>query len=151
MAALVCFDGMLPLGDGFLDKVSSTLNGLTPTALEGNQTFQAIQSMIPGADTLSKLGFMGQTFGATSGWITDFVSSHSLTPNAIVERLSQYVDGVEGKLDYLAAFLDMYTDYFTHTGTQSLCRSLIQRAVNEFSHSAKRQKPSVVWIIVFPY
>jgi hypothetical protein len=131
MAALVCFDGMLPLGDGFLDKVSGTLNNLTPTALEGNQTFQAIRSMIPGGDTLGQLGFMGQTFGAASGWIGDFVSRNALTPNAIVERLSQYVDGIEGKLDFLAAFLDMYTDYYTHTGTQSLCRSLIQRAVNE--------------------
>lgn len=131
MAALVCFDGMLPLGDGFLDKASGMLNKLTPSALEGNQTFQAIQSMIPGADSLSKLGFIGQTFGATSGWIGDFVSRNSLTPNAIVERLSQYVDGIEGKMDYLAAFLDMYTDYFTHTGTQSLSRSLIQRSINE--------------------
>ncbi len=131
MAALVCFDGMLPLGEGFLDKVSGTLNNLTPTALENNQTFQAIRTMIPGGDALGQLGFMGETFGAASGWIGDFVSRNALTPNAIVERLSQYVDGIEGKLDFLAAFLDMYTDYYTHTGTQSLCRSLITRSVNE--------------------
>jgi hypothetical protein len=131
MAALVCFDGMLPLGDGFLDKVSGIMTSLTPSHLEGNQTFQAIRSMIPGGDTLGQLGFMGETFGAASGWISGFVSRNSLTPDAIVERLSQYVDGIEGKLDFLAAFLDMYTDYYTHTGTQSLCRSLITRAVNE--------------------
>ena len=131
MAALVCFDGMIPLGDQFMNKVDGIVQSLTPDKLESNPTFQAIRTMIPGGDTGGQLGFIGQTFGSVSGWIGNFVSSHNLTPDAIVGNLTQYVDGVEGKLDYLAAFLDMYTDYFTHTGTQSLCRSLIERSVNE--------------------
>ena len=131
MAALVCFDGLIPLGDQFLDKINTIMQSLTPDHLEGNATFQAIRSMIPGGDTGGQLGFLTQTFGSVSGWITDFVTGHNLTPDAIVGNLSSYVDGIEGKMDYLAAFLDMYTDYFTQTGTQSLCRSLIERAVNE--------------------
>jgi hypothetical protein len=35
------------------------------------------------------------------------------------------------KLDYLGAFLDVTTNYYTHTGTQTLARRLIERAVAE--------------------
>ena len=40
-------------------------------------------------------------------------------------------DQMEGKLDCTAAFLDMTTDYFEHTGIQSVARSLITRAMGE--------------------
>jgi hypothetical protein len=38
---------------------------------------------------------------------------------------------MDGKLDYVAAFVDMTTDYFAHTGTQTVARSLISRAASE--------------------
>ena len=34
-------------------------------------------------------------------------------------------------MDVVAALIDTHTDYFTHTGTQSLCRSLMNRAIAE--------------------
>jgi hypothetical protein len=35
------------------------------------------------------------------------------------------------KLDYLGAFLDIAVKYYSHTGTQTLARRLIERAVAE--------------------
>lgn len=131
MAALVTFDGLLPLGPGFLDKVDSSLRGFSASHLENNQTFNALRSMIPGGDTLGQLGFIGQTFGAVSGWIGNFVQERGLTPENIYASLKERVDGLDGKLDVVAALLDTHTDYFTHTGTQSLCRSLMERSLAE--------------------
>ena len=37
----------------------------------------------------------------------------------------------DDRLDYVAAFLDLTTNYYEHTGIQSVARSLIQRTVNE--------------------
>jgi hypothetical protein len=37
----------------------------------------------------------------------------------------------DDKLDYIASFLDMLTNYFEHTGTQTLAIRMIERAVNE--------------------
>jgi hypothetical protein len=37
----------------------------------------------------------------------------------------------DSKLDYLAAFLDVTTNYYEHTGTQTLARRLIERAYAE--------------------
>jgi hypothetical protein len=39
--------------------------------------------------------------------------------------------GIDGKLDYVAAFLDMTTNYYEHTGTQTVARSLVTRAMGE--------------------
>lgn len=131
MAALVTFDGLLPLGPDFLDKVDSSVRNLSASHLENNQTFNALRSMIPGGDTLGQLGFIGQTFGAVSGWIGSFVQEHGLTPENIYNSLKERIDGLDGKLDVVAALIDTHTDYYTHTGTQSLCRSLVERSVAE--------------------
>jgi hypothetical protein len=41
------------------------------------------------------------------------------------------VDVADDKLDYLAAFLDGTTNYFEHTGIQTVARTLINRAYAE--------------------
>jgi len=61
----------------------------------------------------------------------DFVSQHDLTPEKVVKNLQGFVDITNDKLDYVAAFLDMTTNYYTHTGTQTLARRLIERAAAE--------------------
>ncbi|MDY7014956.1 MAG: hypothetical protein SVX43_15450, partial [Cyanobacteriota bacterium] len=47
MAALVCFDGVIPLGPDFVRKVTSTLEGLTAKELEKNEGFKHINDEIP--------------------------------------------------------------------------------------------------------
>src|SRR5262249_44371761 len=51
MAAVVCFDGFLPLGPGFMAKGVGMLQKSGATELEKNERFQQVRSMIPGKDT----------------------------------------------------------------------------------------------------
>lgn len=131
MAALVSIDGLIPLGTDFIKKVESTLGILSPAELEKNSTFGKIKPLIPGDNTSGQLAFIDESFKSTKGWMSDFVAQKSLTPETLVSRFNGFIDFSEGKLDYLAAFLDITTNYFEHTGTQSLARRLIERAVAE--------------------
>lgn len=131
MAGLVCFDGLIPLGPDFIQKASSTLAGLSPSSLEQNDTFKKIGSLIPGGNSAGKLDFIGQTFGSVQGWMGNLVSSRGLNPQGVVSNLQNFVEIADDKLDYLAAFLDMATNYYEHTGIQTVARCLIERAMAE--------------------
>lgn len=128
MAALVCVDALVPLGPDFVRKVQTNLTSINPATLQQNPTFQNISGMIPGNSTTEKLGFMGQNFAAVQGWMNNFVQSHQLTQQNVVSHLKQYIDFADDKLDYVAAFLDVSTNYYQHTGTQSVARNLIEKA-----------------------
>ncbi len=131
LAALVCVDGLLPLGPDFLQKVLDTINGLSTGDLESNPTFGAVSSMIPGSNTGSKLGFIGEAVGSVSGWMGDFVADRGLSPELIMSNLKGFLEFSDDKLDYVAAFLDVTTNYYEHTGTQTLARRLLERAMAE--------------------
>jgi hypothetical protein len=128
MAALVCVDGLIPLGPDFIKKAQSTLTGLNPASLQQNSTFQSISNLIPGGSVGDKLGFITATFGSTQGWMNNLVRSRGLTPESILRSMNQYIDIADNKLDYVAAFLDMTTNYYEHTGIQTVARRLIERS-----------------------
>lgn len=131
MAALVCIDGLIPLGPDFIQKAQSSLSGLSPSDLEQNQTFSRINDEIPGGNSAGKLSFINRSFDSVRGWMGNFVASRNLTPEKVVNNLQRFVEISDDKLDYLGAFLDMSTNYYEHTGTQTLARRLIERAVAE--------------------
>ncbi|MCL1463629.1 hypothetical protein [Argonema galeatum] len=131
MAALVCFDGLIPLGPDFIQMVLSRFNNMSPQELEHNQTFKGVNDLIPGGSSSGKLGFINESFSSVSGWMSDFVNSRGLTPQNVVHNLSSFMDVADDKLDYLGAFLDVSTNYYEHTGIQTLARRLIERAVAE--------------------
>lgn len=128
MAALVCLDGLIPLGPDFLQKVQETLDGEGESAFADNAVFGAISDAIPGDD---KFGFISQTFAAVQGWMDNLVGSVGLTPESIFDKVGGFIDFSDDALDVVAAFLDKTTNYFQHTGTQSVARKLIQRAAEE--------------------
>jgi hypothetical protein len=131
MAALVCLDGLIPLGGTFIEKVESTLGGMTPKELEQNSTFRAVKDTIPGGDTSGQLDFIGQSFDETKGWMRGFVSERGLTQQNILGHLRGFIDFSADKLVYVGTFLDLTTNYYEHTGIQTLARRLIERAVAE--------------------
>lgn len=128
MAALVAIDGIVPLGPDFLQKVQDTLDGQAESALAQNPTFGAIAQGIPSDD---KVGFISKTFGAVSGWMDNLVSSAGLTRESIFDHIGGFIDFSDDSLDFVAAFLDQSTDYFKHTGTQTMARKLILRAAED--------------------
>lgn len=131
MAALICFDGLIPLGPDFLLKCLGTLQSLQPNDLQENPTFKAIGSVVPGGNPSGQLGFIIESFNAVQGWLNQFVSSHELTPQKVINSLQSFIELSKDNLDYLGAFLDMSTNYYYHTGVQTLARRLIERAVAE--------------------
>lgn len=131
MAALVAFDGLIPLGPSFASSVLTRIKDMTPSDVEGNPTFKKIQKEIPGNNAKGKLAFMTESFESTRGWMEKFVDKHNMTQERILEGLSGFIEGSKSKLDYLGAFLDISVKYYEHTGTQTLARRLIERAVAE--------------------
>ena len=131
MATLVCMDGIVPLGPDFVSKSLSFLQSLGASGLEEHKRFQQVQSVVPGSDAKEKFAYVSRGLDAVQGWVGSFISSKDLGVDKIVGSLSRFADGMDGKLDYVAAFVDMTTDYFAHTGTQTVARSLISRAASE--------------------
>lgn len=131
MAALICFDGLIPLGPDLLQKVTDKLDGISPNELEENGSFKQINESIPGDDSSSKLSFIGESFNSVKGWMGDFISDRGITPENVASSLQNFVEFADDKLDYLGAFLDVSTNYYEHTGIQTLARSLIDRAYAE--------------------
>lgn len=131
MVALVCVDGLIPLGPDFINKALSSINQTSPEELEQNSTFKNISDSIPGNNSSSKLNFIGESFDSVKGWMSNLVGSHNLTPQTVVANLQSFTQIADDKLDYLAAFLDVSTNYYEHTGTQTLARRLIERAIAE--------------------
>jgi hypothetical protein len=131
MAALVCFDGLIPLGPDFILKGLNAIDGTSPSELEHNQTYKGVSDLIPGGNADQKKGFIIQSFDSVKGWMGDFVASRDLSPEKVVSNLEQFVEISKDKLDYLGAFLDIAVKYYGHTGTQTLARRLIDRAAGE--------------------
>ena len=131
MAALIAIDGLIPIGPDFIQKAQSSLGNLSPKELESNSTFKAVKDLIPGKNSRGQLEFIGTSFGSVKDWMINFVNEKNLTQGKVFERVKGFVDVSEDKLDYLAAFLDMTTNYYEHTGTQTLAVRLIERAYAE--------------------
>lgn len=128
MAALVSVDGLLPLGPDFLQKIHDTLDGEGSKAFQGNPVFSAISGFIPGDD---KLGFISNTFNAVEGWMNNLVGSVGLTPQGIFENIGGFIEFSDDSLDFVAAFVDQATDYYRHTGIQTVSRKLFLDAAEE--------------------
>ncbi|NEP83727.1 MAG: hypothetical protein F6K17_21830 [Okeania sp. SIO3C4] len=131
MVALVCFDGLIPLGPDFIDRVGDIIGGMSSAGLKQNPLFERVNNLIPGDGTEGKLDFIGNSFDAVRGWMSNLVSSQGLDPQMIIDHLQGFVEIADDKLDYLAAFLDLTTNYFEHTGTQTVARRLILQAAEE--------------------
>jgi hypothetical protein len=131
MAALICIDGLIPLGPDFILKAQSTLGNMNAKDLESNPTFKGVKELIPGNNSQNQLDFIGNSFDSVKGWMSSFVTQRNLTPETVLGKLRGFLDFSENKLDYVAAFLDMTTNYYEHTGTQTLAARLIERASAE--------------------
>lgn len=131
LTALICVDGILPLGPDFVQKATAMLGKAGAQGLAENERFQRLKTLIPGSGTPEQLQFIQKSVTSLQGFVSRFVAEHKITQSNIFQSIQSLSDKLEGKLDYAAAFLDMTTDYFEHTGIQSIARSLISRAVSE--------------------
>ncbi|MCC5635287.1 hypothetical protein LC593_05345 [Nostoc sp. CHAB 5844] len=131
MAALVCIDGILPLGPDFISKIQELISGADAgNAIAQNPIFQAVNNSLPGNSPSDKVGFIAQGFNSVQGWMNNLVAKTGITPQSIANGLSSFIQIADDNLDFVAAFLDQTTNYFEHTGIQTIARSLILQAHN---------------------
>ncbi|MCA8999837.1 MAG: hypothetical protein KDA80_22770 [Planctomycetaceae bacterium] len=130
MATLIAADGILPLGPDFIDKAIKMIDG-SKNAVTENERFKRLRGLIPGDSATEQVNFMEHGMKSVKDWVGNFVAKHDITQNRVLQSIQGLSEHLEGRLDYAAAFLDMTTDYYEHTGIQSVARSLITRATNE--------------------
>ena len=90
--------------------------------------FSAVNNFLPGNNSSEKFGFITQSFNSVQGWMNNLVSRTGITPQSIFNSVGSFIQIADDNLDFVAAFLDQTTNYYEHTGIQTVARSLILRA-----------------------
>lgn len=130
-AGLVCFDGLIPLGPDFLDMITDKVSSVDTSHLKNNGAFKVIGKVIPGDGVEGQLGFITKSVDAMKGWMGNLITDRGLNRQRITSSLQNFIELSDSKLDYLAAFIDMSTNYFEHTGLQTVAQNLIKDAQKE--------------------
>ncbi len=128
LAAWITIDGILPLGPEFVQKIVSIVQGVDTSTLTNNPLFTAIKGNLPGNSVEEQKGFLLSTLGSGASYVSSFVSARGLTRESLAGKLGSLVGVADKGMDALAAALDVSTDYFSHTGLQSVARVLVHDA-----------------------
>jgi hypothetical protein len=131
MAALVCFDALLPLGDQALERLDGLLGSVGRGELKELPAYGAMASLIPGRGDEAHLNFLRQGVNHWLGWAGGFVQGLGLTGQKAVKALESTIGPWQGGFEQLATFLDAFTDTYQHTGVQAVARRLVERAAAE--------------------
>jgi hypothetical protein len=131
MAALVCFDALLPLGDQALQRLDDLLSQVGPRELRELPAYAGMASLIPGRGDEAHLNFLRQGVDTWLGWAGGFVGGLGLTGQKAVRALEGTLGPWQGGFEQLASFLDAFTDTYQHTGVQAIARRLVERAAAE--------------------
>ena len=143
MVALVCLDGLLPLGPDFLSKIHSIISGADASIVAQNPVFLAVNNFLPGNNPGEKFGFISQAFNSVQGWMNGLVARTGVTPQSIFNHLGNFIQLADDNLDFVAAFLDQTTNYYEHTGIQTVARTLILRSHSLVKAELQQQSPQL--------
>ncbi|MEB3351575.1 MAG: hypothetical protein VKM01_04545 [Cyanobacteriota bacterium] len=131
MAAMVCFDALLPLGDQALGRLDGLLGKVAAGDLRRLPAYAGMAPLLPGRGDGAHLGFLRQGVDTWLGWAGGFVGSLGLTGQKAVRALEGTLGPWQGGFEQLATFLDAFTDTYAHTGVQAVARRLVERAAAE--------------------
>jgi len=131
MAALVCFDAFLPLGDQALQRLDGLLGRVASHELRQLPAYVGMAGLIPGRGDQAHLSFLRRSVDQWVGWADGFSSQLGLTAQRSVRALETTIGPWHGGFEQLAIFLDAFTDTYAHTGVQAVARRLVERAAAE--------------------
>jgi hypothetical protein len=131
MAALVCFDALLPLGDNALHRLDDLLGQVGSRELHQLPSYAGMASLLPGRGDAAHLSFVRRGVDQWLGWADDFVGDLGLSGQRAVRALESTIGPWHGGMEQLATFLDAFTDTYSHTGVQAVARRLVERAAAE--------------------
>ncbi len=129
LASWLAIDCVLPLGPDFILKILEALDGPLES-LEQSRAFQFVSAHLPGGlaeqrDTIKK------NLEESRGHLEGMVASHGISQETVLAKVKEYVSIADDKLDLVAAALDLSTNTFEHTGTQTVVRRVVSRAYGE--------------------
>lgn len=130
IAAWLSFDCLLPLGPDFIAKILEKIDGAADDHLSDNSLFQRVAGYLPGG-VGDQRSTIRNVIDQASGFLTGFIDMKGLSQNSVFESVRHYVDVGDNGLDYVAGAIDMGTNYFEHTGIQTVSRRLISRSFGE--------------------
>jgi hypothetical protein len=130
IAAWLAFDCVLPLGPDAIGKVTDRLSQASEAQLGESSLFAKIQDYLPGG-IAQKKELLLQTLASSTGFFTSFIQDRGLSSSGILGKVSEYVQLSDDKLDVAAGMIDVSTNYFEHTGIQTVARRVITRAYSE--------------------
>ncbi|WP_216909722.1 hypothetical protein [Synechococcus sp. CCY 0621] len=131
MAALICFDALLPLGDQALQRLNSLLGGVDKRDLHQLPAYAGMAKLLPGRGDGAHLTFLRRGVDQWLGWAGGFSSQLGLTGQKAVQALETTLGPWQGGFQQMATFLDAFTDTYQHTGVQAVARRLVERAAAE--------------------
>jgi hypothetical protein len=131
MAALVCFDALLPLGDQALQRMDDLLGRVGKQELRQLPAYAGMAARLPGRGDQAHLSFLRRGVDQWRGWAGGFVGEIGLTGQRAVQALESTLGPWQGGFEQLAVFLDAFTDTYAHTGVQAVARRLVERAAAE--------------------
>ena len=130
LVAWLAIDCVLPLGPDFYTRMHDGIANMELPTLADNALFRRIAGYLPGSDK-DKKDVVTRNLEASSAQLESFVKDNEITRDSLLGKIREFVDVSDSKLDYLSAMLDMSTNYYRHTGVQSVARQLVSRAYGE--------------------
>jgi len=131
LAAFLAFDCVLPLGPEFLNTILGYVENLADSLFAENGRFAKIATYLPGVDLGAKKKLLFDTMQGSSTVLQSFVATHGITQDTILDKARAFTTAHEGKLDVVAAAVDLTTNVFEHTGIQTVARRVVTRAYGE--------------------
>jgi hypothetical protein len=130
LAAWIAYDGLVPLGPDFLAKIIDGIKALSASQLGEHGRFAKIAQYLPGGLD-EKKQLIERSLDSARGGVDAFVAEKGLTQESLLDKIRAHIEVNDNRLDYIAGVLDMATNYFEHTGIQSVARKIISRAYGE--------------------
>ncbi len=140
LLAVLTYDGLLPLGPNFLDKTADALFSGTTDNLKDNSIFQKVSSYLPGDNDEERVGFVQDVFKVSKSVLEHIAMARDLDYDSLLAKVNNTVEGAASHVDYLGAFFDMSTSYYSHTGIQSVARYMVERSAERFNTPLLTQK-----------
>lgn len=127
---LVCWvvaDAVLPFGPDCVQLIVDRVGSASSADLQHSRLFTQVSALLPG----DAHGLVVRTMESIGDWVGNFVTERGLTQEGVASSLRTILDVGEGGFDVIGAALDVGTNYFEHTGTQSIARQIVKRAYGE--------------------
>jgi hypothetical protein len=130
IAAFLTIDCVIPFGPDAISMMIDGIKKVQSGELSNNPLFKQLQRFLPGNSVAEQQALVQTNLEASSGFLNGFIQEKQMSQQGLLDKVKRYVDIADDKLDYVAAALDIATNYYEHTGIQTTARRLVVRAYN---------------------